>query len=279
MSFDTDTLVLLAQLGAAAALPAVRALHLPPAPAPGSNRGEFCAIELADGTLGLSYVLLGDTWAQLHAAQQSLALAGQPVLAVARGLASADSLARTVGLAAVNAVTRWLFDRAGFVPPPATDSLGGLDPQPGELVGMVGLFTPLVPRFLARGARLRVLELRQDLVRDEGALRVTTNPAELADCTQVLATGTLLMNRTLDAVLAHCRSARHLALVGPSVGGPPDPLFARGVTLLGGSWVQDGPACLAALRAGQPGGDSTRKYALAAAAYPGWPALLDRLTV
>jgi hypothetical protein len=73
VSFDTDTLVLLAQLGAAAALPAVRALHLPPAPAPGSNRGEFCAIELADGTLGLSYVLLGDTWAQLHAAQQSLA--------------------------------------------------------------------------------------------------------------------------------------------------------------------------------------------------------------
>ena len=40
----------------------------------------------------------------------------------------------TLGFAAVNALTRELFDRARFVPPTATDSIGGIDPQPGEQI-------------------------------------------------------------------------------------------------------------------------------------------------
>ena len=51
--------------------------------------------------------------------------------------------------------------------------------------------------------------------------------------------GTLMLNDSLERMLPHCRGAEHLALVGPSVGAPPDPLFARGVTLLGGHWVHE----------------------------------------
>jgi len=45
--------------------PRVRALHLPRPETLDTRRGEFCALELEDGTLGLAFVLLGDTWAQL----------------------------------------------------------------------------------------------------------------------------------------------------------------------------------------------------------------------
>ena len=58
MSFATDCLAQLERLAAAHRLPRVRALHLPPDLPPGQPRGEFCALELQDGSLGLSYVLL-----------------------------------------------------------------------------------------------------------------------------------------------------------------------------------------------------------------------------
>jgi uncharacterized protein (DUF4213/DUF364 family) len=277
MSFAADALSLLDDLAARMPLPRVRGLHLPPPPQPGGMRGEFCALELDDGSIGLSYVLLGDTWAGLSAGRGRLALEGGDAMAAARGYASADPYERTVGFAAINALTRCLFDRAGFVPPASRDSVGALDPQPGELIGMIGYFTPLVPRIVACGARLLVLELRPDLVGESGAVRVTLDDRELEGCDKVLATGTLLLNDTLDRVLARCGRASRFAMIGPSVGCPPDPLFARGVTSLGGSWVNRGPQYLDALRGGHPTADFATKFALAAADYPGWHALLARL--
>lgn len=279
MGYAAQALALLQSLAASGALPRVRALHLPPPPGADSLRGEFAALELDDGTLGLSYVLLGDTWAGLRRESDRLALPGRDALDVARGFASADTLERTVGFAAVNALTRFLFDRAGFVPPASGDSIGLLDPQPAETVGMIGYFSPLVPRIVARGARVLVVELRADLVGEAEGVRVTLDPAELATCDKVLATGTLLLNDTLESMLQHCRRARQLALVGPSVGCPPDPLFARGVTLLGGSWVTDSAAYLSALNAGESTGAFARKFALTKAQYPGWNALLAQATM
>jgi uncharacterized protein (DUF4213/DUF364 family) len=54
---------------------------------------------------------------------------------------------------------------------------------------------------------------------------------------KVVSTSTLLLNDTLDRMLGHCRNARWFAMVGPGAGCLPDALFARGVTLLGGSWI------------------------------------------
>jgi uncharacterized protein (DUF4213/DUF364 family) len=276
MTLVDDTLALLQQFADHTPLPRVRALHLPPPPPPDGLRGEFCALELDDGSLGVSYVLLDDTWAQLHTHAARHLQPGGDALALARGFGSADTLLRTLGFAAVNALTRCLFDRAGFVPPPSRDSLGQLDPQPGETIGMVGHFTPLLPRITACGARVVVLELRADLVGERDGVRVTLDPAELRGCDKVLATGTLLLNHTLEPMLAHCARASRFVLVGPSVGGPPDPLFARGVSLLGGSWIEDPAGFLDALRGGRPAGGSQRKSALEAADWPGWSALVGR---
>lgn len=275
MSWSADALVLLDRFAASAALPRAVALYVPPTPPPGAQRGEFCALELDDGSLGLSYVLLGDTLATLQAAR--IDVRGADPLALAHAVGADDTLRRTVAFAAVNALTRCLFDRAGFVPPKSVDSLGGIDPAPGETVGMVGYFAPLLKRIADRGAKLTVIELREDLVRDDGTVRVTTDPAELAGLRQVLATGTLMLNDSLDRMLVHCRGAAHVALIGPSVGAPPDPLFARGVTLLGGTWVTQPRGFVDALVRGEPTGAFAVKSALRPAGYPGWDTLLARL--
>jgi hypothetical protein len=72
----TEMVALLERLAAVASLPRVLALHMPPPAADGTRDGEFCAIELEDGSLGLSFVLLGDTLAALRGAPEHAALAG-----------------------------------------------------------------------------------------------------------------------------------------------------------------------------------------------------------
>ncbi|MEK8053362.1 DUF364 domain-containing protein [Ideonella sp. DXS22W] len=253
-------------------IPRVRALHLPPALWTGTKDGEFGAIELDSGALGLSYLLLGGTLAELarrpEAAQQ--ALAGQDALALARRWADGDTPAdRALGFAAVNALSRHLQDAAGLAPPDAPDSIGGLAPQAGEPIGMVGFFPPLVKQVTALGAQLTVLELRADLAGNHPGYTVTLDPAALRGCTQVLMTSTVLLNHTLDDVLAHCAGARAIAMIGPGAGLLPDALFARGVTAVGGSWITDRDGFVAALAQGAPWGASARKFVWTPAAWPG----------
>ncbi|MBE0555417.1 MAG: hypothetical protein IH625_17185, partial [Rhodobacteraceae bacterium] len=56
MSFAAEYLAQLEAFAALGPLPRVRALHLPPGRYAQDNRGEFCALELEDGSIGLSYV-------------------------------------------------------------------------------------------------------------------------------------------------------------------------------------------------------------------------------
>ena len=261
-------------------LPRVQRLQLPPVPWNRQKSGEFAALVLEDGSIGLSYVLLDNTLAALAALSDNRAgplLAGADPLELAEGWASGQGVDHVIGFAAINALTRHLFDRAGFTPANAGDSLGGLDPQPGDHIGMVGLFPPLIKRVTHTGARLTVLERRSELAGTYPAFDCTLDPADLATCNKVLSTSTVLLNSTLDEVLAHCGQARQLALIGPGAACLPDPLFRRGVTLMGGSWIEDGPAVLAALATGERWGGHARKFALARADYPGIDALRARI--
>ena len=92
----------------------------------------------------------------------------------------------------------------------------------------------------------------------------------------MVSTSTLLLNDTLDRILAGCPGARWFAMIGPSAGCLPDGLFARGVTLVGGTWVRDREAFTAALVAGEPLGAHASKFALTARGYPGWRDLVER---
>lgn len=275
-SFAADLIALLERLADAGPLPRVHALHLPPPAADGSRDGEFCAVELEDGSLGLSFVLLDDALATLRAAAGQAALAGMPALLLARRYAQTGAAQRALGFAGVNALTRHLFDRAHFEPRAAGGSIGDLDLQPGDHLGMIGLFPPLVRQVLGTGAQLTVVELRADLAGPREGWHVTLDACELARCNKILCTSTVLLNDTLDAVLERCRHAQRVALVGPGAACLPDALFARGVTLLGGSWVVDAVSFKAALNAGKPWGSFTKKFALGRGDYPGFDQLLAR---
>jgi uncharacterized protein (DUF4213/DUF364 family) len=277
MTVAQELLLRLERFGQRAALPRVRALHLPPPATTPAKDGEFCALELEDGSIGLSYVLLDDTLARLRAGRGDPGLAGAGALEVARQYAGAGGVARTIGFAAVNALTACLFERAGFVPDETADSIGLLDPRAGDRVGMIGLFPPLVDRIVRSGATLTVVELKAHLAGAREGFRVTLDTGELRGCDKVLSTSTILLNDTVDRMLACCAGAGCLAVVGPGAGCLPDPLFDRGVTLVGGTRVVDRVAFREALRAGARWGQSARKYLIRRGDYPGFEALLGRI--
>jgi uncharacterized protein (DUF4213/DUF364 family) len=279
MSFASEYLAQLEAFATRGPLPRVRALHLPPprrAQDCNDNKGEFCALELEDGSIGLSYVLLDDTLERLREGADSFGLAGADALALAHRFVSDTGIWKTLGFAAANALTRCLFDRAGFRPDDSADSIGHLNPQPGEHIGMIGKFTPLLRRIIDRGARLTVVELNPNLAGEHDGYRVTLDAAELSECSKVVSTSTLLLNDTIDRMLACCRNARFFAMVGPSAGCLPDALFARGVTLVGGSWIHDRDGFISALRSGASHSNYASKSALTVERYPGFDALLAR---
>ena len=104
---------------------------------------------------------------------------------------------------------------------------------------MIGKFTPLLRRITEQRGTAHDSRIEPELVGEHEGYRVTLEPEELSDCSKVVSTSTLLLNDTLDRMIACCRSARWFAMVGPSAGCLPDALFARGVTLVGGTWIHD----------------------------------------
>jgi uncharacterized protein (DUF4213/DUF364 family) len=274
VSFAAELIELVEHAAAALPLPAVAQALFPPDRRGTGIQGEFCALRLTDGSVGTAFVLLGDTLARLQARSPG-ELVGRPVLEVARLFAARDPVERALGLAAVNAVTQHVFRRAGYEPDLAADSLGSLQLEPGDRVGMIGLFPPLVPRVRALGLPLTVVELRAELVKEEPGLAVTLDPGRLAGCNKIVSTSTVLLNDTLEDILLHCRHAEALALVGPSASCFPDPLFARGVTSMGGYWVLDAATFMRRAEALEPWGDAGKKSSLRRPAYPGTQALLS----
>lgn len=264
------------RIGARLGSPRVRALHLPPPGAEAAKDAEFCALELEDGSFGFSYVWLGAIEPLLRARSDAGSFAGMEAAALARGFGSADPAAKALGFAAINALSQQLFSRANWTPPAASDSLGEIEPKRGEHIGMIGLFRPLVQRVAEAGARLTVLELKRELAGEHEGFRVTLDPAELASCDKVVSTCTVMLNDTLDSVLAACRKARHIAIIGPTAGCIPDPLFERNVDTVGGRRVVDAAKFRDAFRNGEKWGAYARKYVIARPSYPGIDRLLER---
>jgi uncharacterized protein (DUF4213/DUF364 family) len=249
----------------------VARIVLPPLTDAPGKEGEFCAVQLDDGSVGLAFTLLDGTLAALHARGEQ---SGRAALDLAHGFVEGDGAARALGLAAINALTRRLYDHAGFVPDDSVDSFGSLGLKAGDRLGMVGHFTPLIEQARTLDIPLTVLELKPELVRETPGLVVTLDPARLAGCNKIVSTSTLLLNDTFEAVAMLWKGKEAVAIVGPSAGCPPDPLFAAGVTAVGAAWVVDAVAFLARVAAGEKWGGTSRKVTLTSQRYPGFDALL-----
>lgn len=277
MGVANDYLEMMEAIAEELPLPPVKAIHIAPYSPSVEKSNKFGAMVLADGTVGLSYTALDDVGTTLQAPARTETLIGVTPLKTAR-LYSRDSLwERCLGMAAVNAISQFVLEKSGHTLAAMGKTVDQLALATGDHVGMVGFFPPLVEQIRSLGLSLTVVELDRQWLQSADNFEVTLDPRRLQGCNKIICTGTALINQSIDAVLGHCTDAQQVVVVGPTCGCLPDPLFARGVSAVGGSAVPNADAFLARWDAREHWRDTTRRYVLRnERQYPGYRALLVR---
>ena len=250
------------------ALPAIRSFTFPPLPGEDKRQNNFAYLTLDDGSIGLTYVALDNALEDLHSGEAVLPVAGQSPAELAGLYRHSQGWERALGLSAINAISQHVLARStGLTEMPENVQL--LSPEPDERIGMVGYFGRVVEPLRARGISVTVIELEESLLRKKPGLEVTLDASRLNGCSQVIITGTTLLNHTLEALLVHCRDAKEILLLGPSASCLPDVLFAAGITRMGGFRVVSPALFEQRWAEGGRWRDAGQRYMLTREHYPG----------
>jgi uncharacterized protein len=196
----------------------------------------YTAVALEDGRSGLAYTLHEQEHESCTVIADAGTLAGRKASELISWIKQPDEIARAIGLATANA----LFP----VPDGAVESdiLDILSHGLEDTVGMIGYFGPLVGPIRKSCRALHIFERKP--IPDLGVLPDSAAGEILPQCQVVVMSATTLLNRTIDELLNHCRSAREIAILGPSTPFLSEPFKKRGVTILSGVQVLDTPRIL-----------------------------------
>jgi len=251
-------------------IPPIARIFFPPFHRGGQpQEAEFMALSLAGGATGISYVLLPDAKEKAYAALRPSDFVGQDPREFALEFGSGDPVREMISLAAINAICQQVMRDTDFPVDSATDSLGLLSVSAGDKLGMVGLFFPLIPSVKKAGAELVVIEKKEHLIKKYPELPITLDPTRLNTCNKVLCTSTAILNNSLDEILGQCAPDALVSVIGPTAGYFPDPLFNRGVDVVGGRVVKDGDLFLQLLTEQKRWGDATQKTCFQKKTYRG----------
>ena len=186
-------------------------------------------------------------------------LRGRPVRDLLRETEAASGIRRAVGVATMNALADMCWERhapRGMELRIGVDAYDAAGIRPGENVVVVGAFVPFLKSLKRARQQFTVLEMDPATLKPDELPYF--RPADQADAVLpsadvVLITGTTLMNDTLEHLLALCRPAARVVVVGPTVGLLPDAFLRRGVDVLGGMRVTAPDAFLDVLAEGGSG--------------------------
>ena len=277
MSVKDELLSLVETVAESTELPLIEWVFIPePDPGPGRNT-EFGIVTLQDGSAGLYYAWLGDSQKGMSSRYEPNELIGRHPIELARYFAGDDEADCSLGLAAINAITQYIYRKSGFRPQDAPDSMGILDISARDHVGMVGYFPSLVQRLKNRGIKLTVIEKKQQFHKQQENFTVTADPDMLGDCNKVIITASTLLNNSIDEVLEYAGRAQRRVMIGPTAGFFPDPLFARGISAIGGSEIRAAEQARQRLSTNQGLGESARKFLISKPAYPGLDRMMQEL--
>ena len=186
-------------------------------------------------------------------------LRGRRARELLRETEAVSGIRRAVGIATMNALAAMCWERRAM-PDVAlqsdVDAYDAANIQPGENVVVVGAFVPFLKALKHAAQPFTVLEMDAATLKpDELAY---FRPAKQAchvvpSADVVLITGTTLLNDTLENLLALCRPAARVVVVGPTAGLYPDAFLRRGVDVLGSVRVTAPDAFLDVLAEGGSG--------------------------
>ncbi|RLI07848.1 hypothetical protein DRO32_03255 [Candidatus Bathyarchaeota archaeon] len=159
---------------------------------------------------------------------------------------NASLLRRALGIAIANAISQSMLDPGGL---DEGDILDHLDLRPDDKVVLVGYIRPVYEALRDEGLDITVLE-RDPMLRPPWGLPDTMLPRALVKATVCLATGSCLVNDTLDLVAHYARGCRIRALIGPTAQLLPALLHGVGFTHVASIYVREPGAAARAVRRG-----------------------------
>ncbi|MBT3205537.1 MAG: hypothetical protein HOM14_20480 [Gammaproteobacteria bacterium] len=276
MTLPDEYIELARQVSTSIQIPKVSSIHLPAIVDDVEKPDEFGFVFLQDGSAGPFYTSLNETLQQLWQLYPEGIVIESNVLDLIEQLTDDSPALNAVALGTFNALSQHVMSRAGFLPTEA-GNMGLSKPQAGQTIGMVGFFRPLIEKLISQEVNVLVLEKNPDRVDIQDGIKLSTNPADLANCEQILCTASTLINGTLDGLLDVCSQSTSFSLIGPSGSGLPDILLQHGVDSVGGFYVNDQTALLDALQKQESWGHAGKKYQLTPDNYPGISQLLKQI--
>ena len=170
-------------------------------------------------------------------------LRGRPVRDYLEDIFCDNVLRRTLGIAALNALSMAAWEKApprDYTVETGADAFDALDVSRYPKTVVVGALVPMLKKLMAAGADFHVLE------QDPRTLKEREMPYYLpadraAECVPeadlLVITGVTILNDTLPGLLQMAKPGAEILVTGPTASMLPDAFFRSGVTMLGGIQV------------------------------------------
>nr|WP_320132112.1 DUF364 domain-containing protein [uncultured Holophaga sp.] len=203
----------------------------------------FVGVKLTNGCGGVAYlppelIQAASTRILKHAAPR---VRGMSALGVAGGGLD-HPLAHVIRLATLNALSVPFFQEGQYL----MDETGNLADYPalfnGRRLCLVGAIIPLLRRIRHLPSHIDVVDRKEATEAEAGGMSFVPPDQvsqALGSCETAVFTGASVANGSVLSLIAQVPEQAAIAIVGPSSGFIPDPLFERGVALVGTSIVHD----------------------------------------
>jgi uncharacterized protein (DUF4213/DUF364 family) len=192
----------------------------------------YTFVELNNGIMGVCFTPRSESNACTHYPKAGT-LAQKHILELTKLMLSPNPLERSVGIAAVNALSQMIMeqnpDRYRYADKDFLDILPFGDER--LKVGMVGNIGPFIPFLLRQASSLTIVDDNPSLLPgfQVNGYAISRNISDLSDADVLIITGSSAAVGDFDQVIEIAKSARFIGVVGPSAGWLPDPAFQRGV--------------------------------------------------
>ena len=194
-------------------------------------------------------------------------LKGRGVRAYLEDIFSENILRRTLGIAALNALSTLVWDKTEHPEYElllGVDAFDEIDVKKYQKSVVVGALVPIIRKLMQENADFHILE-KDSRTLKEREMPYYLPPERAGECVPeadlLVITGATILNDTLPGLLAIAKKDAEILVVGPTASMLPDCLFSKGVTMLGGIQVTKADELLDIISEGGSGYHFFGKYA------------------
>ncbi len=185
---------------------------------------------------------------------------GMKVVNALSALSSPEPMKVAVAIATLNALSSTCWSKGGtaayYNMNMNMDALEAVQLTDDDAVAVIGAIVPVLRLLKRRGGTWWIIEQDPKTLReDEWPHYVPEERSKevLAKANVLIITGVTLVNHTLENILEYARPGAEIAVMGPTASMLPEPLFERGVRVVGGVWVKKPDELLDVLASGGSG--------------------------